>query len=156
MSMWKSFMTGVLFVVLFASTSRSQGLDLQGPVAQIVKADADFAQSVADRNRERFLSLIAETATFGGGTPNELHGRDAIMQEWAAFFSPDGPTLTWAPTKGEIIGAGDLGYTIGRSVFRSKGADGKTTERHGQYVTVWKKQADGTWKAIYDAGSTIP
>jgi ketosteroid isomerase-like protein len=78
------------------------------------------------------------------------------MKEWSAFFAPDGPTLTWAPSRGEVIGAGDLGYTVGRSVYRSKGADGKPTERHGQYVTVWKKQADGTWKVIYDTGSTLP
>jgi ketosteroid isomerase-like protein len=152
----KPLRTAALMLVLCAPALGGQTIDFQGAAAQIVKADADFAQSVADRNRERFLSLVAENATFGGGTPNELHGRDAIMKEWAEFFSPDGPTLTWAPTRGEVIGAGDLGYTTGRSVFRSKGADGTITERRGQYVTVWKKQADGRWQAIYDTGSTIP
>jgi ketosteroid isomerase-like protein len=24
----------------------------------------------------------------------------------------------------------------------------------GNYLTVWKKQADGTWKAVFDTGST--
>ena len=40
-----------------------------------------FAQSVADKNREKFLSFIAESTTFNGGTPNEIHGRDAVMEE---------------------------------------------------------------------------
>jgi ketosteroid isomerase-like protein len=130
MAIWKLLMAAVLLALLVPSVGRSQGaLDLTGMATQVVKADADFAKSVADKNRERFLSLIADTAIFSGGTPNELHGRDAIMKEWSAFFAPDGPTLTWAPTKGEVIGAGDLGYTTGRSIFRSKGADGKARGR---------------------------
>jgi len=124
--------------------------------AQIMKADADFAQAVADRNRERFLSFVADVTTFNGGSPSELHGRDAVWKEWSAFFSADGPTLSWTPTRAEVVGAGDLGYTTGRSVFRGKGPDGKMAERQGEYVTVWRKQKDGSWKVIFDTGSTLP
>ena len=156
MAIWKPLTIAALVVVAVATTGPAQGIDLPGTAAEIVKADTDFAKSVADKNRERFLSLIADAATFNGGSPNELKGRDAIMKGWNDFFTADGPTLTWAPTKGEVIGAGDIGYTTGRSVLRSKGADGKPTERIGQYVTVWKKQSDGSWKVIFDTGSNIP
>jgi len=122
----------------------------------ILRSDAAFAQSVAEKNREKFLSFIAETTTFSGGTANELHGRDAVMKAWADFFKPDGPTLSWTPIKGEVIGAGDVGYTTGRSVYREKDAGGKVTERRGQYVTVWRKQPDGSWKVVFDTGSTGP
>lgn len=72
------------------------------------------------------------------------------------FFAPAGPTLTWTPTKGEVIGAGDIGHTTGRAVRRARGADGTVSERHTQYITVWKRQADGSWKVIFDTGSTLP
>jgi hypothetical protein len=26
----------------------------------------------------------------------------------------------------------------------------------GNYLTVWKKQADGAWQAVFDTGSTFP
>ena len=32
----------------------------------------------------------------------------------------------------------------------SKGSDGKTVAKTGKYVCVWKKEADGKWKAIRD------
>jgi ketosteroid isomerase-like protein len=124
--------------------------------AQIVKADADFAKSVADRDRERFLSFIADVTTFNGGSPAELHGRDAVMKDWSDYFRPNGPTLTWTPTRGAVIGAGDLGFTTGRSTFRTTAPDGSTVERHGEYLTVWRKQRDGSWKVIFDTGSTLP
>ena len=38
----------------------AQKPDIKAAQAAIMKADEDFNQSVADRNRERFLSLIAD------------------------------------------------------------------------------------------------
>ena len=130
--------------------------DLKAAADQIVKSDAAFAQSVAEKNRDKFLSFIADVTTFNGGTANELHGRDAVMKAWGDFFAADGPTLSWTPIRGEVIGAGDIGYTTGRSVFRQKDANGKVTERRGQYVTIWRKQTDGSWKVVFDTGSTLP
>jgi len=136
--------------------AQGSGPDLKAAGDAILKSDVAFAQSVAEKNREKFLSFIAEVTTFGGGTANELHGRDAVMKAWGDFFTPDGPTLSWTPTKGEVIGAGDVGYTTGHSVFRQKDKSGKVTERRGQYVTVWKKQTDGSWKVVFDTGSNLP
>ncbi len=148
---------GLLVVMLALTSARTAQAQVLDPdaTAQIIKADLEFAQAVAQRNREKFLSFIADTTTFSGGTPNELHGRDAVMKAWAEFFEPDGPALSWTPTKGEVIGAGDVGYTIGRSIYRSK-VGGRVTERRGEYLTVWKKQSDGSWQAIFDTGSTLP
>jgi uncharacterized protein (TIGR02246 family) len=123
-------------------------------VAAIMKADADFNQAVADRNLSRFLSFIAEGATFNGGTPDEIRGRDAIAKDWAPFFETAGPRLMWKPTKAEVLGAGDLGYSVGTSEFRST-AGSQATVRRGNYLTVWRKQVDGAWRVVYDTGSTF-
>ena len=158
MSLWNTVATATVFVTLAGSAIDAQAPTPNLPAAanEIVKSDAAFAQSVADKNREKFLSFIADVTTFSGGSPNELHGRDAVMNAWDDFFAPDGPTLTWTPIKGEVIGAGDVGYTTGRSLLRQKSADGKVTERRGQYVTVWRKQTDGSWQVVFDTGSTLP
>lgn len=55
-----------------------------------------------------------------------------------------GPPLVWWPLLAGIARSGDLGFTTGPFTF-----DGKPG---GSYFTVWKKQADGTWKWIYDGG----
>jgi ketosteroid isomerase-like protein len=158
MIVWKALGASVVSVALAAASVRAQTAvpNLQAAADLIVKSDAAFAQSVAEKNREKFLSFIADVTTFNGGSPNELHGRDAVMKAWADFFSADGPTLSWTPIKGEVVGAGDVGYTTGRSVLRQKGTDRKVTERRGQYVTIWRKQTDGSWKVVFDTGSTLP
>jgi ketosteroid isomerase-like protein len=133
-------------------TVSAQRPDTRAAQAAIMKADEDFNRSVAERNRERFLSLIADQVTFGGGTPNELRSKDAIWSAWSVFFDPKGPTLTWHPSKAEVLAGGDVGYTTGFSERRApNGAVSK-----GNYLTVWKKQTDGSWKAIFDTGSSVP
>jgi ketosteroid isomerase-like protein len=146
----------VAVVLVHARATAQSRPDTTAAAAAILKADADFAESVAQRNRERFLTFLADVTTFNGGTPGEIHGRDTVMKEWADFFEPGGPTLTWTPTKGEVVGAGDLGYTTGQSIFRARAADGTVQERHGEYLTVWRKQRDGSWKVVFDTGSTLP
>ena len=126
--------------------------DLKAAQAAIMKADEDFNQSVASRNREKFLSLIADQVTFAGGSARELKGKDAIWKAWSTFFDPKGPTLTWHPSKADMLAGGDVGYTTGFSERRApNGAVNK-----GNYLTVWKKQTDGSWKAIFDTGSSVP
>lgn len=155
MRTWKVSVVGALLFALSAALA-AQGPDPQAAAAAIMRADADFARTVADKDRARFLTFVAEATTFNGGAPDELHGRDAVMKQWATFFEPDGPSLSWTPIKGEVLATGDIGWTTGQSVFRQKGPDGKTTERHGRYLTVWRKQADGRWQVVFDTGSNMP
>ena len=150
---------GPLVTVLLATGAAS--LRAQAPAhgaeaAAIMQADADFARAVAERDRARFLTFIADVTTFNGGTPGEIHGRDAVMKDWSDFFDPAGPTLSWTPTKADVFGAGDLGYSTGRSLFRAKNAAGAMVERRGEYLTVWRKQPDGAWRVVFDTGSTLP
>ena len=133
------------------SAGLAQGDAVAGAIMQ---ADRDFNRSVTDRDRAKFLSFIAETATFVGDS--EMRGHAAILKGWAPFFDRAGPTLTWEPTSANVLVGGEVGVTIGSWVRRSRTPDGKVTEARGQYVTTWQKQKDGSWKVVYDIGSTAP
>ena len=132
----------------------AQTVDTKAAAAAIMQADRDFNQSVATRDKKKFLSLISQTAVFVGDGP--LTGHNEILKGWGAFFDPSGPTLTWEPTRAEVLVGGDIGVTIGSWTRRTKAPDGKTSEARGQYVTTWQKQKDGAWKVVYDIGSTAP
>jgi ketosteroid isomerase-like protein len=55
------------------------------------------------------------------------------------------PKLGWWPLWAGIAQSGDLGFTTGPVEVGGV--------RQGHYFTMWKKQADGGWKWIYDGGS---
>ena len=121
--------------------------------AAMMKADRDFNQAAADRDMNRFLSLVSETAVFDSA---DGRGREAVKKAWAPFFEPNGPTISWTPTKAESLVAGDVGYTVGTWERHTKDARENPIVRSGQYLTVWRKEKDGVWRATFDTGSTSP
>jgi len=144
----------VLFQVPIAAAQQRMGDE---PAAELIMAaDRNFNQAVADRDMNRFLAIVAETATFNGGTAQEIHGRDAVGKAWAPFFRVDGPRLTWKPTKAEVLVGGDVGYTVGTWERQPPAGSGQTNITRGNYLTVWRKQDDGSWKVVFDTGSTQP
>ena len=50
--------------------------------------------------------------------------------------------------------AGDMGLTWGRWTYTPREAGAKLST--GRYVTVWRKNAKGAWKAIIDMGNPDP
>lgn len=57
----------------------------------------------------------------------------------------DEPRLEWWPNFAGIARSGDLGFTTGGVALNG--------QRTGHYFTIWRKQADGSWKWVYDGGS---
>jgi ketosteroid isomerase-like protein len=79
-----------------------------------------------------------------------IEGFEAIK---ASLLSENDSTfiLTWEPRFAKIAASGELGYTYGTYQIRDKATDSITGV--GKYATIWKKQADGKWKAILDTGN---
>lgn len=120
--------------------------------ALLFQLEADFARATAERGSEGFPSYLAEDASIGNPGRPFIRGRAAIAQTL-----PPGPmALTWKPIHAEMAASGDLGYTFGYWEARGKDKEGKEVVRYGKYVTIWKKQADGAWKVVYDGGNDGP
>jgi ketosteroid isomerase-like protein len=146
----------VLSLLLFiaATPAVAQTVDVRKAAkAAMLKADRDFDGAMADHDLKRFLSFVAPEAVFDSA---DGRGRDAVAKAWAPFFEPNGPSISWSPSKAEALVAGDVGYTVGTWERHSKDAAGKAVVRRGQYLTVWRKQKDGSWAAAFDTGSTAP
>lgn len=65
-------------------------------------------------------------------------------------------SLTWHPVFAAVAGSRDLGYTIGEYTVTARGPTGAAVQRFGKYLTVWKRQSNGTWKFVVDGGNGSP
>jgi ketosteroid isomerase-like protein len=123
----------------------------QSPEQLLLKADRDFNQAVAQRRLEGWMEYMADNAVLFSAKP--VVGKAAIRDfETPAFADPEFQ-LQWQPTHAEMFPSGDMGYTTGRYELHGKTAKGERVVRHGSYLTVWKKQADGSWKVVADGGA---
>jgi len=109
-------------------------------------------RAVDGKDAARFASFVAKDATFLGG--GLARGRDAIVADWAPLMAQDRKTaLRWDPQEAHVSASADLGYTLGEFTLTTTDENGGSVVKRGHYVTVWRKQADGSWQAVADAGS---
>jgi ketosteroid isomerase-like protein len=72
--------------------------------------------------------------------------------EWGATLDADGADVTLNTT--EVDSSGDLAYGIGQYSFTLPLASGGRMRDQGKYLVVFRRQADGSWKAIADMFSS--
>ncbi len=123
--------------------------------AALMEADRAFARETAARGADGWVANFAEDGimVYSGGT---ARGRAAIRETMARAFADTSFLLEWEPTEAQASAAGDLGYTVGRFRARRIGPDGGEVLRTGTYTTVWRRQADGRWRAVLDIGTEDP
>ncbi len=116
--------------------------------------EARFAKDVAERGGKAFADWFAEDGVTLGNGAAPVIGRVAIAK--SANWDPKAYQLTWTPTEAVMGPSGDMGYTWGHFEGHSKDANGNPVTTSGRYMTIWRRQPDGQWKVVLDAGSNEP
>ncbi len=126
--------------------------DDEASAKAITKLDDDWSAAAVARDVERVASFYADDAI--AYPPNEpvALGKNAARAVWARFFEIPSFEISWKTTHAQVTG--DLGFTSGTYTDSFKGDDGALVKEQGKYLCVWKRQADGSWKAIHDMWNT--
>jgi ketosteroid isomerase-like protein len=127
--------------------------DAEAVRTSLIAADEAFAAATAERGLEGWLSAFDSSAIQMEPDRPFTPGIQTIRAAMALAFADTTFRLTWQPTLAFASAGGDLGYTLGSWQSRHYNADGKAAVATGKYVTIWRKQADGTWKVVFDGGN---
>jgi uncharacterized protein (TIGR02246 family) len=120
----------------------------------IHRLEVQWSRDSEDKNLEALVAHYSEDAIVYSPDSAPLRGKDAIRKGFAEAHKIPGFSLTWKDEKVEVSRSGDVAYSRGPYVFKMTGPKGEPVVQHGHYVAVWKKQADGAWKAIEDIATT--
>jgi ketosteroid isomerase-like protein len=122
------------------------------PPALVAMADAERAFAAAARVkgvRDAFLEFFADDAMFA---PGMGRAKDQLLKQQPQPFSVR--ELVWEPRTGDVAASGELGWLTGPGRFVNHAAADKTP-RHTNYLSVWRKQADGQWRVYIDVGTNL-
>jgi ketosteroid isomerase-like protein len=122
--------------------------------SKLQKATAEHLRSDPGHGWDGYVSYLADDATYLENGDPIVSGKENIRRALGPGDSDT--TLTWTPVKAEMSSSGDLGYTFGTYVYKAKNKGGKLATTYGKYVSIWKKQKDGTWKLVLDMGNSAP
>ena len=127
------------------------GPDVAVLESSLDEAERAFARTAHERDAEAFRSFMTEDTVFA--TPHgNLRGPEAILEQWGAFFAPEGPSIGWEPDKVAVVKDGSVGMTSGPFWIEATGADGVTSRFTGTFFSVWRREA-GKWKIVLDTGT---
>jgi ketosteroid isomerase-like protein len=119
-------------------------------IQEIETAEKDFQKMSADKGiMEAFWFYADSNAVIKRENDTLIKGKDGIRNYYSAAFYKQA-TVTWSPDFTDASAQGDFGYTYGKYTWQSKDSTGKLNEYKGVFHTVWKRQADGSWKYVWD------
>lgn len=146
-------------LMLGSCTKSSQSIGAQDPenVKQLIEADqAKWNQQFKARDSEGLVSHYAHDAYFvaPGVTAS---GSTEIRKAYADASTDPAFAVSFKSDKIDVAASGDLAYARGK--FTAKYTNSRTNKvmtDSGSYITVYKKQDDGSWKAVEDIAAADP
>lgn len=137
----------IIYLILNISCSKKSSVVEEGI---LLKTDMDFSDmSVKEGMFKAFLAYVADDGVVLRDKSFPEIGKSSMEKNFSGRYDT-AFILKWEPLFEMISSSGDLGYTYGLH----SNTDKKTGEvTRGTYVTIWKKQSDGSWKYVLDVGT---
>ncbi len=148
----KSFCVGVaaymLAAVLLTLPANSQ--DRPRDIEALRNTEREFsANSEKQGMFQAFVAFFAEGGFHFSPMPAAV--KDDFVRE---VKEPIEFTLAWRPALNDVAQAGDLGYSSGPWTITDKTAKSRPSA-YGTFLSIWRKQKDGSWRVIVDAGVRV-
>lgn len=117
----------------------------------------DWSASAQAKDVDKFASFYADDAVLMMEDAPDVSGKAAIREATAGMMQDPNFALSFEASDVEVARSGDLAYEVGTySMTMSDPKTKKPMTEKGNYVVVWQKQADGTWKVIRDVPVSDP
>lgn len=134
------------FLFTFCTHSKSKD-ELKN---EIFQTERDFQKMTEEKGiTEAFYHYAAPDAVIKRENDTLIMGRENIKIYYGNKHL-NNATVEWKPDFIDISESGDIAYTYGKYIWKILETSGETTKYTGIFHTVWKKQADGSWKYVWD------
>jgi len=141
-----------LLLALFYSCNTNKELDsIEKWKNEIIETEREFANMAMNEGVPKaFLTYAAEDVVLLRNN-SLIISKDSLRESYNNRSSEfENISLTWKPDFVDVSSSGDLGYTYGKYMYTSIDSIGNKNEIEGIFHTVWKRQADGSWKFVWD------
>ncbi len=139
-------------VVSIVCAAAAAQAELPADLRAMVETEREFARTALVKGvRDAFLEFFADDSIAFTpepvSAPARLRGRPAqpaSVQE-----------LTWEPRVGDAASSGDIGWLTGPATLINHAAPNPAPQ-YSNYLSIWRKQADGRWRVFIDFGIDVP
>ena len=138
----------ILINIVSCKSEKSKNM-IEEYQAEVIEIERSFARLAKEKGiKTAFLTYASDDAVLLRGE-KIIEGKDAISD----YFDDQTISeinLEWEPDFVSVSSSGDLAYTYGKYKFSAKDENGNILANEGIFHTVWKKEADGKWRFVWD------
>lgn len=139
--------------ILIILASCAQPEDSTALKSEVLETDRSFSKRAQEKGiAEAFVYYADEKVIQPIPGAQPIFGKYALMESYEK--NPPAYSLVWEPLRAEA--SGNLGYTFGSYTLTTKTPAGKDSIQYGNYVSVWKRKKDGSWRYVIDTGNATP
>lgn len=118
---------------------------------QLRDNEVKWNAAYAAHDAQALGSAYADDAALANPGGPLVTGRGEILKEVASFAADPAMKVAFGADRIGVAASGDLAYTRGHyTLTMTDPGTNKPANSAGNYLTVWKKQSGGSWKAIED------
>jgi ketosteroid isomerase-like protein len=152
----KTLLRSFVGVIVVCTLGCSERIDIEAERTALLETDKAWAAAATAGDIERVTTFWTDDAInyFPGAPP--ATGKAGIAELVKRNRSQPGFSLGWEPTQAVVSRSGDLGYTSGTGQLSVNDAEGNSVTRRYNYVCIWKKQVDGSWKCTVEISNIGP
>ena len=136
----------IKMLLVVAAVGMNDGILVQ----QVICAETGFSRAAEARDRAAFLGFVDPDARFLTGSVARGHEESAAA--WDSLLAPGGPSIRWRPATVEVSADGLLAISRGPYRTVSMDAAGIRQETWGHFTSTWRRNEDGDWRVLFDAG----
>jgi ketosteroid isomerase-like protein len=152
----KSFL-GTLFVVaLAACAAEPPSIDTEAEEAELMRISREWSEVAGSGDLDATVAYWADDAVMMPPGMPPLKGKKAILEFIEASGSIPGSAIRWEPLEAHVSPSGDFAYLLERNEISFQDSTGVQVTEWNKVVTVWRKQADGSWKNVLDIWNADP
>jgi ketosteroid isomerase-like protein len=135
------------------SHAPSHSTNANHALEEIIQAEAQFAKaSVEMGTKKSFLRYVAPDGVIF--RPRPVPALETLKGD--ADDSPTEGFLDWWPVMAGVARSGDLGFSVGPwHQHLAIPVSNYPADTYGYYCTVWRRQADGSWKFVIDGAGAF-
>src|SRR5258708_2773233 len=148
---YSSSLAAVLLLFLAGCNQTPTPPDTREADAKAIRdGEAAWVKDFASKDADKVASHYAEDATLDFPDMARLNGKGAILTFAKQMLADPNLKIDFAASTVEVS-KDNLAYSKGTYSLTQTAPKGKrVVAEKGKYVTVYKKQADGSWKAVAD------
>lgn len=117
--------------------------------AEIEQLRVNFENAANTGNIDALMRFYSDDAILMPPGQSSIQGSQGIREFWKAFIGAGATDAVLKTIRREA--SGDLAYEAGEYQHTMPGADGRKTHHTGQYLVVFKRQANGELRCVADS-----